>query len=492
MRKIYLLLISCASFTAFAGVQDTINDVFGSINHAVESTLFFTVPVVQLPFLLLIMVFGGLFFTIRYGFVNLTLFTHAWKVVAGKYDDPSHKGEISHFQALTSALSATVGLGNIAGVAVAIKLGGPGAVFWLWVVAFFGMSMKFSSCTFAQLHREIDSNGKVIGGPMVYLKKAFAEKGWPWFGKFLGYFAAVATIFAAFGGGNMFQANQTYELLSQEFPLLADYPFVVGGVLATFTGIVILGGIQRIADVTSKLVPAMCLFYCISCLAIILSNFGEIGPMFSEIFRQAFSPEAAFGGTFIGVFIQGVQRASFSNEAGVGSAAIAHAAAKTDEPVREGTVAMLGPFIDTIVVCTMTALTILITKAHLDPTLANNGALITAKAFSSLGSWMPMLLTIATVIFAYSTMISYGYYGERATSFLFGEKNIKFFRIIYVAVIVIAPGLSLSNVITFSDLMLLSMALPNIVGMIFISKKVKTLLDSYRSRLKAGEMKIYR
>lgn len=488
-----LLLLACVSTTAaFAGVQDTINDVFGTINHVVETALFFKVPIVQLPFLLCVMVSGGLFFTFRYGFTNVRLFSHAWKVVAGKYDDPSHEGEISHFQALTSALSATVGLGNIAGVAVAIKLGGPGAVFWLWVVAFFGMSMKFSSCTFAQLYRDIDSNGKVIGGPMVYLKKAFAEKGWNFFGKFLGYFAAVATIFAAFGGGNMFQANQTYELLSQEFPALADYPFVVGGVLAAFTGIVILGGIQRIADVTSKLVPAMCLFYCVTCLVIIISNFSEVGGLFAEIFKQAFSPEAAFGGTFIGVFIQGVQRASFSNEAGVGSAAIAHAAAKTDEPIREGVVAMLGPFIDTIVVCTMTALTILITNAHLDPELANNGALITAKAFSTLGSWMPMLLTVATVIFAYSTMISYGYYGERATSFLFGEKNIKFFRIFYVAVIVIAPGLSLSNVITFSDLMLLSMALPNIIGMMFISKKVKELLDKYLTRLRAGEMKVYK
>lgn len=492
MRKLISLMALVMSTNLYAGVQETVNDIFGSINNVLVTVLFFKVPFVELPFLLLVMVSGGLFFTIRYGFINVRLFSHAFKVVAGKYDNPNHAGEISHFQALTSALSATVGLGNIAGVAVAIKLGGPGAVFWLWVCAFFGMSMKFSSCTFAQLYRDIDDNGKVLGGPMVYLKKAFAEKNWPMFGKILGVFAATATIFAAFGGGNMFQANQTYELLSQEFPVLANHPFIVGAVLAAFTGIVILGGIQRIADVTSKLVPAMCIFYCVSCLVVILGQVDQIGNLFYEIFRQAFNPDAIYGGTFIGVLIQGVQRASFSNEAGVGSAAIAHAAAKTDEPIREGVVAMLGPFIDTIVVCTMTALTILITEAHLDPELANNGALITAKAFSTIAPWMTGLLTIATVIFAYSTMISYGYYGERATSFLFGEKFVKAFQVIYVLVIVIAPSLSLGNVIDFSDYMLLSMALPNIIGMMFISGQVKDLLVKYLKKLNSGEMKVYR
>ena len=339
-------------------------------------------------------------------------------------------------------MSATVGLGNIAGVAVAIQLGGPGAVFWLWVVAFFGMSMKFSSCTFAQLYRNVSEDGHVMGGPMVYLRDALKEKfNLVFLGKFLGVFYAVMTIMASFGGGNLFQGNQSYELLASQFPVMANYPWLVGIVLAFFAGIVLLGGIKRIGEVTSKLVPFMCAFYCISCLFIIFGNITEVPGLFVQIFKQAFSPDAAFAGGFIGILIQGVKRASFSNESGLGSAAIAHAAAKTNEPVREGVVAMIGPTIDTHIVCTMSALAILITGAHLDPSVAGKGAQITATAFATLGSWMPYLLTIATIIFAYSTIISWSYYGEKATEFLFGVKSIKYYRIIYCAVIVLGPVL---------------------------------------------------
>lgn len=480
-----------AAIPVYGGAEEAINSFFEILNKGLSSVLFYELPLIKLPFLLFVMVVGGLFFTIRYGFVNFRLFTHGIKIVLGKYDDPAHPGEISHFQALTSALSATVGLGNIAGVALAIKWGGPGAVFWFWIVAFFGMSMKFSSCTFAQLYRDIDDNGRVIGGPMVYLKKAFAEKNWPTLGKILGAFFALATVFASLGGGNMFQANQSYELLASEFSFLDGHPFIIGGILAFFAGIVTLGGIKRIASVTNKLVPGMCLFYCISCLAIIMANIGEVPSLFRDIFVQAFNPDAAFSGGFLGVFITGIRRASFSNEAGVGSAAIAHAAAKTDEPVREGLVAMLGPFVDTIIVCTMTALCVLVTKAHLDPSLANNGASITAKAFASLGSYMPILLTFATVVFAYSTVISYAYYGDRAISHLFGEKYVKFFRVLYILVVIIAPSLSVKNLVNFADMMLLSMALPNIIGMMFFSGTVKKILDEYISRLKSGQMKEY-
>lgn len=473
-----------------AGVM--IDQFFGVLVEYIAAVLFFPMPLIKLPFILTVMVCGGLFFTFRYGFVNIRLFKHAIDIVRGKYDDPDHHGEISHFQALTSALSATVGLGNIAGVAVAIQLGGPGAVFWLWMVAFFGMSMKLSSCTFAQLHRRICVNGKVLGGPMVYLTEAFKEQlNLPKIGLFLGTFSAVATVLGSLGGGNLFQANQTFELVANQFPFFADKPLLVGVILAFLAGIVLIGGIQRIADVTSKLVPAMVAFYIVCCLVIIFGNFSEVPNLFVEIFKQAFQPQAIYGGGFVGVLIQGVKRGSFSNEAGVGSAAIAHAAAKTDQPVREGLVAMLGPFIDTIVICTMTAIAILITQAHLTPELAGKGAQITAKAFSTIHSSMPIFLTISVAVFAYSTVISYSYYGERAIEFLLGRKKIKYYRFIYIFCIIFGPTISLKNVIDFSDLMLLSMALPNIIGMMFLSGKISNMVKSYLSDYKAGKFKVF-
>lgn len=465
--------------------------VFGSITDALSSVLFYPVPLIKLPLILTIMVIGGLFFTFRFGFVNVRLFKHAIDVLRGKYDDPDHEGEISHFQALTSALSATVGLGNIAGVAVAIQLGGPGAVFWMWMVAFFGMSMKLSSCTFAQLYRNISSDGEVLGGPMVYLKEAFAKRNLPKIGMFLGGFSAIGTILGALGGGNLLQANQTYELLANQFPFLSGKPILVGIVLAVLVGVVTWGGIKRIADVTGRLVPAMVVFYVVSCLFIIFMNIELVPSLFKSIFLQAFNPDAIYTGGFIGILTQGVRRGSFSNEAGVGTAAIAHAAAKTDKPIREGVVAMLGPFIDTIVICSMTALAILITGVHLKPELAGLGAQMTAEAFSSVGSFMPYLLTIATAIFAYSTIISYSYYADRAVRFLFGKRWLRPFQVIFLLFTVIAPTLTLGKVIDFSDLMLLSMAMPNIIGMMFLSKEVKKRVDAYLSDYKAGKMKTY-
>ena len=328
---------------------------------------------------------------------------------------------------------------------------------------------------------------------MVYLEKGIAQ----WkpmlapLGKVLGVIFAIFTIGASFGGGNMFQGNQSFELLAVQFPALASYPLIVGLVLAFLVGIVILGGIRRIGEVTSKMVPLMCGFYIVCCLLIVLSNLGKVPALFVEIFRQAFNPDAIYTGGFIGILIQGVKRASFSNEAGLGSAAIAHAAAKTDKPVREGVVAMLGPFIDTHLVCTMTALAILITGAHLDPALAGKGAAITASAFGSLGSWMPMFLTFATFVFAYSTMISWSYYGEQATEYLFGVTSVPVYRVLYVLVVIAGPMLTLSAVIDFADLMLLSMAFPNIIGMMFISKKVRDMTKDYWKAYKAGEYKLH-
>ena len=489
----FLLFNSVPAFAEVVrdGWQQSVNDFFGVINAYWGSVLFWSDHPLKLPFILIVMVSGGIFFTFRYSFVNVRLFKHAIDVVRGKFDQKHHKGEITHFQALTSALSATVGLGNIAGVAVAISLGGPGAVFWLWVIAFFGMSMKFSSCTFAQIHRIVHPDGKILGGPMVYLEKGFAEKGKAFakIGKVLAVVFACFTITASFGGGNMFQGNQMFELISDRFPAIEQYNVLFGVLLAALAGAVIMGGIPRIGEVTSKMVPLMCVFYCLSCLTIIINNIGLVPGLIGEIFIQAMKPDAMWAGGFIGVLTQGVKRASFSNEAGLGSAAIAHAAAKTDKPVREGIVAMIGPFIDTHVVCTMTALSILITGAHLDPALAGKGAAITAQAFASLGSFMPYLLTLAACVFAYSTIVAWSYYGEKGTEYLFGRKAIPIYRGLYVLIVALGPVLSLGNVIDFSDIMLLSMAFPNIIGMMFLSSKVKETLNEYLDSYRSGEMK---
>lgn len=482
-------LTASASDTAF---EEFTNNMFAALNAPMQAVLFFKLPFIQMPLVVFIMLCGGIFFTLRYGFVNLRLFKHAFDVVRGRFDSPNLSdadGEVSHFQALTAALSATVGLGNIAGVAVAINLGGPGAVFWMWVTAFFGMSLKYSSCTLALIYRHKDSSGKVLGGPMVYLSEGFKEIGWAKTGKVVGAIFAVMTIMASFGGGNLFQANQTYAIISSQFP--GANPFVVGITLAFFAGIVLIGGIKRIGNVTSKLIPLMCAFFVCSCLAIIIANYQMVPSMFADIFRSAFNPDAMYGGA-LGVIIIGITRASFSSEAGLGSAAIAHAAAKTKEPVREGIVALIEPFIDTHLVCTMTALAILITGSHIGVEQGQGGVEITAAAFSTLGSFMPTLLMISIIIFAYSTVISWSYYGERATEYLFGKSigpvAIRLYRVVYVFVIILGPLLTLGNVIDFADLMLLSMAFPNVLGMVALSSIVKKRTDEYIRKLKSGEI----
>jgi AGCS family alanine or glycine:cation symporter len=498
MKLFIVIVLNLFSSLAFAageshGFQSTVNHIFEGLNGVVAGFLFMNIGG-GVPLIIAVMVAGGLFFTFRFAFINVRLFKHAFAVLRGKFDDPDHPGEITHFQALSSALSATVGLGNIAGVAVAIQVGGPGAVFWLWLSAFFGMSMKFSSCTLAQLYRDIDpEDGSVIGGPMVYLKKGFAELyNMPAFGKFMGALYAVLAIMASFGGGNMFQGNQTYELLSKTFPALEGMNWVVGVTLAFFAAIVLLGGIKRIANVTSKMVPLMCGFYVATCAIIIFKNYAAVPGLFYDIFHQAFTPDAVLYGSLIGVLIQGVKRASFSNEAGVGSAAIAHAAAKTDEPVREGVVAMIGPFIDTHIVCTMTSLAVLITGAHLIPENAGKGAQITAYAFGTLHPFFSTLLTIAAVIFAYSTIISWSYYGEKGWQYLFGKNSVKIYRIVYVFAVVLGPVLTLGAVLEFSDLMLLFMAFPNIIGMMFLSKKLRPMVHEYYHKFRTNQFKVYK
>ena len=464
---------------------------FGVAVKYVEAVLFWRFGLENgIPLIIVVLVCGGIFFSTWYGFINIRLFGHAIALVRGKYDDPDDEGEISHFQALTSALAATVGLGNIAGVAVAISMGGPGAVFWMWCTAFFGMSLKFTSCTLAQVYRRIDDEGRVLGGPMVYLKEGIKEcaPSFVWLGAILSPVFAILTVLAALGGGNMFQSNQTYALAAEIFGMQDSgiFKLVVGVVLATLVGVVIIGGIKKIGDVTAKLVPLMCIGYVIVCLTILFANYSVIPGLFLSIIVQAFNPEAVYGG-FLGVMIIGMRRAAFSNEAGLGSASIAHAAAKTNEPIREGLVAMLEPFIDTIVVCTMTALAILATGAHLSG--GSDGVVITMNAFESLWPGLKYFLGITVFVFAYSTMITWCYYGEKAVETLLGKSFIVPYRYLFISAIVLAPLLSLQNVLAFSDALLLSMAFPNIIGTLFLVGKVNKMKNDYISRLRSGEMK---
>ena len=449
---------------------------------------------VSLPFIVLWLVLGALFFTFRYSFINLRAFGHAIAVTRGRYDDPNDPGEVSHFQALSSALSATVGLGNIAGVAVAVGVGGPGAVFWMIVAGFLGMTSKFTECTLGQLYRKVEPGGTVSGGPMRYLSSGLAELGgggsktvMAWLGKGLAVMFAFMCIGGSLGGGNMFQANQSAAQLAKIVPFFADDvgKLVYGIVLAILVGVVIIGGIRRIGAVAGYIVPIMCGIYLLAGFGIIFTNLDQVGPAFGEIFGQAFSPEAGFGG-FLGVLVQGFRRAAFSNEAGIGSASIAHSAAATDEPVREGIVALLEPFIDTIVVCTMTALVIVITGVYRGET---EGIEMTSAAFETVFPWFPHVLTVAAFMFAFSTMISWSYYGERCWAFLFGPRSSIVYRIIFLVFVVLGSVLKLGSVIDFSDLMILGMAFPNILGLLLLSNKVGRALSDYMGRLRSGEMK---
>lgn len=484
---------------AKVSIQEDINAFFEVIVNALASVFFFSVGTKEynIPLIVLVLALGGVFFTFRYGFVNVLMFRHAIQVVRGHFDDPNDQGEITHFKALTSALAATVGLGNIAGVAIAIGAGGPGAIFWMWLTAFFGMSMKFSSCTLAQVYRTFKEDGHVVGGPMVYLKEGIRDRvpGLAFIGTAFSPVFAVLTILAAFGGGNMFQSNQTYEVFAGLLNVQdheAAGP-VIGLILAILVGIVIIGGIKRIGEVTCRLVPTMCVGYVLICLVIVFTNIKDVPALLWSIPQQAFSWEAGLGG-FLGVMVQGMKRAAFSNEAGLGSAAIAHAAARTDEPVREGMVAMLGPFIDTIIVCTMTALAILLTGAHEAEGMGgkwSEAVLVTARAFESVHWIMPYFLALAVFVFAYSTLISWSYYGERAVEYLSGDYSphaVGVYRIVFVFVAFLGPLLTLQAVVDFADMALLSMAFPNILGMLLLSGKVREMKNDYVARLRRGEM----
>ncbi len=465
-------------------IRDSSGEILKNANGTNKTT--------KIPIVVVWLVLGAIFFTIRMKFINIRGFKHAISLVKGDYDDPNDKGEVSHFQALTTALSATVGLGNIAGVAIAIAVGGPGATFWMIIAGLLGMSSKFVECTLGVKYRKVDENGEVSGGPMYYLRDGLAKYNAGGLGKVLAVLFAILCIGGSFGGGNMFQANQAYEILGAQFPMMADNGPLFGVVLAILVGAVIIGGIKSIANVTDKIVPFMAVLYVGAALVVIFANFGQIGTVFALIFDGAFNSDAALGGV-IGVLIQGFRRAAFSNEAGVGSASIAHAAAKTSEPVSEGIVSLLEPLIDTVVICTMTALVIIITGHHVD-TGGLGGVQLTSSAFGSVISWFPYLLVVAIFLFAFSTMVSWSYYGLKSWEYLFGKSKFSeySYKIIFLIFIVIGSSVSLGAVLDFSDMMILAMAFPNILGLLFLSKEVRSDLDSYFARLKSGEIKKYK
>lgn len=486
-RLLPLLLIMPGSLSAMDTIEHRIDKAVQPIVEALSSVIFYK-PFASFGFDIKIVVLwltiGAIFFTIYFRFVNLRLFKLAIDITRGQYDKKESKGEVSHFQALVTALSGTVGLGNISGVAVAISLGGAGATFWMIVAGLLGMTSKFVECTLGVKYRQIDSKGEVSGGPMYYLSQGLAKQNKAKLGKFLAIVFAILCVGGSVGGGNMFQANQSYAQLSNVFPQFANHGFAFGVILAIFVGIVIIGGIKKIANVTDKLVPLMVAIYLVFGLIIIGKNIMQIDDAIMKIIAGAFNIKALFGGA-AGAIAIGFQRAAFSNEAGVGSAAIAHSAVKTNEPLTEGIVSLLEPFIDTVVICTMTALIIIFTGFDTaDASLT--GSQLTSAAFSSVLPWFKYVLTISILFFAYSTMISWSYYGLKAWTFLFGEtKKMKLtYNLIYLSFVVVGSSASLANVMEFSDMMILAMAFPNIIGLYLLAPEVKRDLTIYLSNLK--------
>ncbi len=453
-----------------------------------------------IPFIVLWLIIGAIFFTIFMRFINIRGIKHSIDILKGRYDNPDNPGEVTHFQALTTALSATVGLGNIAGVAIAITVGGPGATLWMIIAGLLGMSSKFVECTLGVKYRKIDENGVVSGGPMYYLSQGLKKRNMKGLGLVLSFIFAILVIGGAFGGGNMFQANQAFSQLSLMAPSISGYGAYFGIILAVLVGIVIIGGIKSIARVTDKIVPIMALLYVGTALIIIFMNIDKTGSAFGLIINGAFSPDALKGG-IIGVLVVGFQRAAFSNEAGVGSAAIAHSAVKTDEPISEGYVALLEPFVDTVVICTMTALVIIFTGQYTNPQ-GLEGAQLTSQAFGTVFTWFPYLLVIAIFLFAFSTMISWSYYGLKGFDYLFGnfaerifgnrKVSDTIFRVMFLGFIVVGASSSLGAVTDFSDMMILTMGIPNILGLLIMAPEVRDDLKDYIRRVKSGEIIRYK
>ena len=490
-------------------VDEAINDFMEPITGALMKVIFFTIPIgsMEVPFVLIWLIAGPLFFTIYMKFINIRGFKHALDVVRGKYDNPDDAGEVSHFQALTAALSGTVGVGNIAGVAIAVSLGGPGATFWMIMAGLFGMSSKFVECTLGLKYRKENDNGSVSGGPMYYLSEGLAKQGKKGLGKVLAVIFAIACIGGSFGGGNMVQINQATQQLIEVTggteSIFFDRGWIFGLIMAVIVGVIIIGGIKSIAKVTDKIVPFMVAIYVLAALVVIGYNIENLGWAFGQIIGGAFSPDAMYGG-FVGVLILGFKRAAFSNEAGIGSASIAHSAAKTDEPISEGLVSLLEPFIDTVVICTMTALVIIFSdygaftpgEAFASASTGGNAAGIglTSSAFAQTISWFPIVLSVAVILFALSTMISWSYYGIKAWTYLFGEStaSITSYKILFCLLVIVGAAISANQVFDFGDAMIFAMAFPNVLGLYFLAPEIKKDLQDYFRRIKSGEIQAYK
>ncbi len=484
-------LTGYAQEAAGKSIDDRINEFVAPATELVSGIIFKEIPFsdsVAIPFILIWLISGAIILTIYLKFINFRGFRHAVNIIKGKYTEDDDPGQVTHFQALTAALSGTVGLGNIAGVAIAVAVGGPGATFWMIIAGLFGMASKFTECSLAVRYRTIEEDGTVNGGPMYYLSRGLKEKGFGAFGKVLAVLFSILCVGGSFGGGNMFQVNQAaaqfISLPGINDSFLADNNWIFGLAMAALVAIVILGGITSIVKVTEKVVPFMCGMYILGALVVLGVHFRQIPEAFYAIYDGALNGLAMAGGV-VGAMIQGVRRAAFSNEAGVGSAAIAHSTVKTKIPVTEGFVASLEPFIDTVVVCTMTSLVIIISGAYTEAG-SNDGIALTSAAFATVIGWFPILLSVAVILFAFSTMISWSYYGLKAWTYLFGTKKSteNIYKAIFCIFIVIGSALNLSAITDFSDAMILAMSFPNILGLYFLAPLVKEELNVFLNRVR--------
>ncbi|HIP32933.1 MAG TPA: alanine:cation symporter family protein [Crocinitomicaceae bacterium] len=527
--SIAAVLLPILTFAQEKGLDEKIDEGFGNATGWFVSLIFYKIHFadgIEVYWVLFPLILGATFFTIYFRLINFSGFVTAINIVRGKYDeiesggeshveastesihstdgdlidtirveqDADHHGEVSHFQALTAALSATVGLGNIAGVAIALSIGGAGATFWMIVAGFLGMASKFVECTLGVKYREISSDGTVYGGPMYYLRNGLKSKGLTGLGKVLAVVFAIMCIGGSFGGGNMFQVNQAFQLVENitggEASFLHGRGWLFGVVMAILVGIVIIGGIKKIAKVTDKIVPFMVVIYVSAALFVLIMKYDMIGDAISQIFSGAFAPLSVAGGV-VGVLVQGFKRAAFSNEAGIGSASIAHSAVKTKYAASEGLVALLEPFIDTVLVCTMTALVLIITGFVDTSNSGMNDAqaiLLTSSAFESVISWFPYVLTLAVVLFAFSSMISWSYYGFQAWSYLFGRsKRVEYtYKILFCLFVIIGSAASLGSVLNFSDAMIFAMMVPNMIGLFLLAPKVKEELVRFKTAIKGA------
>jgi AGCS family alanine or glycine:cation symporter len=520
LLSLITFLIPIITFAQETTASEKVDAIFQDYTGWFVDLIFYEIPFsesFQIPWVLIVLIGGALYFTVYFKLINITGFGTALRVVRGKYEDiekhgadtlygdvtpneqenlietirdDSAEGEVSHFQALTAALSATVGLGNIAGVAVALSIGGPGATFWMILAGILGMASKFAECTLGVKFRDVGPDGTVYGGPMYYLKKGLGQKGMGGLGKVLAILFAIFVIGGSFGGGNMFQANQAAAQFVQLFELQGTSASIwFGIVMAIIVAVVIIGGIKRIAKVTEKIVPFMAGIYVLGALVILVANYHHIGDAFSLIFEGAFSGLGIAGG-LVGVMIQGIRRGAFSNEAGVGSAAIAHSAVRTKYPASEGIVALLEPFIDTVVICTMTALVIVIT--NFDNNIiqygveVKEGVELTATAFDSVIPHFSIVLTVAVILFAFSTMISWSYYGMQGWVYLFGRGKVTelIYKLLFCIFIWVGSVISLGSVINFSDAMIFAMVVPNIIGVVLLTPVVRKELNRYMNAIR--------